>query len=681
MCNTSIHADNTGGYAALQSRVLAHVTSLQSSLGLLLFVSCSLFNLAIANRIDESHFFEEFPSVISASRLMQSTTNAPVAVTVIDRATIRASGFRAVADLLRLVPGFQVAYTSGSASVVTRNGFSDQFSRRIQVLIDGRSVYFSSTGGVFWRDLPVSVDDIQRIEVVRGPNAASYGSNSFLGVINIITQEALDSTGTRARIDIGNHNEREVYIRHSKVTDRTGLRVTGGIRKDEGFVDQTDSSRTSHATLRYQQALTPNDRIDFSFGISDGVRDVGFYDNVLIPTEDVKVTSHSVQLRWEHNLQPDNEISLQFYHAVRNERNRFLSEPISLGPLGEIEIPINEDLRDERYEIELQHWLQLHQDLRWVWGGGTRLDRVKSKTFFWSDPRLNYRLYRLFGHAEWSLKPDLLLNAGGMLEYNDITKMDFSPRLSLNYRPVPNHTLRLSYAKGIRTPALFEEYGDQRYYYEGVLLEQGILAPGDIKPETIESVSFSYMGLTQDRSTVWELRLFQDEIRDIIDNYQIDSTEVGPIDDDLITVENRGELTVRGIEASLTLHLGSDTELLFNHAVTDADGSGFGNEPVVNHTQMTVPDRTSSVLLTHRFTKGLDASLGYYAISDMRWDGNGSSIEAYQRIDFRLSNTFQANGRRGELSLVMQNLLGDYEEFIKENRFGRRAFLTLALEL
>jgi iron complex outermembrane receptor protein len=371
---------------------------------------------------------------------------------------------------------------------------------------------------------------------------------------------------------------------------------------------------------------------------------------------------------------------VQFYNASRNERNRFFTDPIPLGPFGLVNIPINRDLRDERYEIEIQQITRPNEDLRWVWGGSTRLDRVKSKTYFWRDRKLNYRLHRLFAHAEWSFRPNWILNAGAMLEYNDITGMDFSPRVSLNFKPSVNDMVRISYAQGIRTPALFEEYGDERYYYQDVLLEQGISAPGDIDSEKIRSIALSYLGHSSDKRISWELRLFQDLISDVIDNYRVLSEDVGPVDDDLITVENQGELSIRGLEASLTVNFNRKTRLLLNHTVADSEGSDFGDPLIERHNELTVPERTSSALLSHRISKRLDVSLGYYALSDIRWDGDGNDIDAFHRVDMRLSKSLQIGKSNGEISLTLQNLLDDYKEFKTTNNYDQHAMFALMLD-
>jgi len=143
-------------------------------------------------------FFEDIPIVLTASRIAQSPLDAPVAVSVIDREMIRASGFTEIHDLLRLVPGFLVADWPEGSPVVARHGLGDAYDRRIKVMVDGRTVNRPLSGDTAWLDLPVRVDDIERVEVVRGANGAAYGVNAFDGVINIITRSpATEDGGSR----------------------------------------------------------------------------------------------------------------------------------------------------------------------------------------------------------------------------------------------------------------------------------------------------------------------------------------------------------------------------------------------------------------------------------------------------------------------------------------------------
>ena len=144
---------------------------------------------AEASAPSEQVYLQDFPIVLSASRLSQPLSEAPNAMTVIDRSMIKASGFRTIGDLFRLVPGMYVGNLNGYSPIVGYHGATEQHSRRMQVLVDGRSVYLPPFSSVDWEDIPLSIDDIERIEVVRGPAAASHGANSVQGVINIINAQ------------------------------------------------------------------------------------------------------------------------------------------------------------------------------------------------------------------------------------------------------------------------------------------------------------------------------------------------------------------------------------------------------------------------------------------------------------------------------------------------------------
>lgn len=153
---------------------------------------------------NELDYLQEFPAVLSASRMSQPLAEAPNAMTVIDREMIKASGFRTIPDLFRLVPGMYVSYFNGTTPIVSYHGTTDDSARRMQVLVDGRSVFMPPIGAVAWENLSLQLDDIERIEVIRGPAAASYGGNSTQGVINIITRDAGAVEGYKVGVTRGN---------------------------------------------------------------------------------------------------------------------------------------------------------------------------------------------------------------------------------------------------------------------------------------------------------------------------------------------------------------------------------------------------------------------------------------------------------------------------------------------
>lgn len=132
--------------------------------------------LPLAVQASSDPFFDDIPLVLTATRLAQSPLDAPAAVTVIDREMIEASGFTRIYDLLRLVPGYLVSDIADSSPSVASHGLGDAYDRRIKVMIDGRTINSPLWGDTKWDNLPLRIDDIERLEVVRGPNGAAYGA-------------------------------------------------------------------------------------------------------------------------------------------------------------------------------------------------------------------------------------------------------------------------------------------------------------------------------------------------------------------------------------------------------------------------------------------------------------------------------------------------------------------------
>ncbi|MDP3126216.1 MAG: TonB-dependent receptor plug domain-containing protein, partial [Thiobacillus sp.] len=240
---------------------------------------------AAAAALSETDFLDEMPVVLSASRLSQPVTDAPTAVTIIDQDMIRTSGFRDIPDLLRLVPGFTVAYNNANTWAAGYHGLGDGFSRRFQVLVDGRSIYSPHYGAVYWSDLPLSIDDIERIEVVRGPDAAVYGANAFAAVINIISKTASQVPGEFVSMQMGEQDMRGLTVRHGGGDEAMRYRITASAQQrdrferdvvgklyDNGQVHDDngqyfEASKTYFVNGRVDWQLTPDSDVMAQFGL------------------------------------------------------------------------------------------------------------------------------------------------------------------------------------------------------------------------------------------------------------------------------------------------------------------------------------------------------------------------------------------------------------------------------
>ncbi|MDJ0808301.1 MAG: TonB-dependent receptor plug domain-containing protein, partial [Gammaproteobacteria bacterium] len=255
------------------------------------------------NGLSTEYFFEDLPVVLSATRLSQPVSEIPTAMTIIDREMIKASGVMSIPDLLRIVPGMTVGFYSGSRATVSYHGLADQYARDMQVLIDGRSVYDPGYGGVSWPDMPIELDEIIRIEVIRGPNAAAFGSNSFAGVINIVTEHPADLHGTAVKTIVGQGDRRKLYARYADGDDDISYRISANYQELKGFESIPDDERTRWVSFHGDYAPDNQNNLHIMLGASDGTYEEGF-NEIAQTVRELDNNYNYQQLRWEHQVSP-----------------------------------------------------------------------------------------------------------------------------------------------------------------------------------------------------------------------------------------------------------------------------------------------------------------------------------------------------------------------------------------
>ncbi|MBU4499709.1 MAG: TonB-dependent receptor, partial [Gammaproteobacteria bacterium] len=490
---------------------------------------------AAAAALSETDFLDEMPVVLSASRLSQPVTDAPTAVTIIDQDMIRASGFRDIPDLLRLVPGFTVAYNNANTWAAGYHGLGDGFSRRFQVLVDGRSIYSPHYGAVYWSDLPLSIDDIERIEVVRGPDAAVYGANAFAAVINIISKTASQVPGEFVSMQMGEQDMRGLTVRHGGGDEAMRYRITASAQQrdrferdvvgklyDNGQVHDDngqyfEASKTYFVNGRVDWQLTPDSDVMAQFGLSQGNWDSGSSTASLISlVEPAEQDSRALflQLAYHKVESEQREWRLQAYFT----QNRFDANVVAdLSGLGIGTVVVNQYMRETRSSIELQVNDQWAPTLRAVWGGEVRQETVNSPQSYPSNNTLSGELARVFGNLEWRAHERVLLQAGAMLEHHYFTGADISPRAAVNFTLVPGHVIRLGVSRAYRSPTFFEEEGNQRVRNETGGIIDTVTVPSDgLEPERILSREIGYVGNWPQARLDLDARLYRDHIDNFI---------------------------------------------------------------------------------------------------------------------------------------------------------------------
>lgn len=227
---------------------------------------------------------DDIPVALTAARLKQPRAEVPASITVIEAKQIEAWGVRTIPELMRFVPGMFVGHGDDQNNrAVAYHASSPNIMRRMQVLVDGRSVFKAAIAQIIWDDIPVAMEDIQRVEVVRGPNAASYGANAFLGVINIVTKHPADTQGTTIRFRKGNQGVEDSLVSYSGSVNDDGYRLTLQQNADNGFDgseatkgrdDWRDSRRHAFASLYYDHRMSDQTQLNWEAAYKYGNTDI-----------------------------------------------------------------------------------------------------------------------------------------------------------------------------------------------------------------------------------------------------------------------------------------------------------------------------------------------------------------------------------------------------------------------
>jgi iron complex outermembrane receptor protein len=670
-------------------------------------VSLHAAEISPEKELSEEDYLGSMPTVLTVSRLAQPLEASPSAVTIIDRETIRASGVVDLTDIFRLVPGMYVGHNAGYFHsvnpAVSYHGMTDAYSRRMQVLIDGRSVYSPLFGGIQWSDIPLAIEDIARIEITRGPNSASHGANSFLGVINIITLHSSETLGNMVVATSGGDRKGITYRHGGKIGDMN-YRLTAGINHDDGIQRRVDDKRIHMLNFRADYRLNDRDELEFQFGYNGGDREEGELSEdaqVYLPRTK-QVTSHFQQLNWRRTLGSDSEFKLQAYHAYDKSDDHIVSIDLSsilpapfLPFLVTPKLNFNHDVTTERYDIEAQHTFAPTANTRVAWGGSLRLDRAESPLFLDENDNSRFHLSRVFGHLEWSPIQQLTINAGSMLENNSFTGTDITPRVSANLHLAPGHTLRAGISTATRTPTLLEEKFDWKLQMPtthpvfSMLYQQNILDEGGLSPERITSRELGYLGIF--KSFMIDLRLFHDRIDEIIHGY---TTSIPPAPPGFLSLSgtassyhNSSKLTIHGFEAQAQWRPTERSRVIANYShirINPDMRYAFSNSGEADRFEefgTSMPIDSFSLLAWHRFESGWMGSLGYYQSGETKMPGDGNHVDFARHWDARIARSFKTGTVSHEISITAQNAFSqDYEEFARYNTLDRRTSLQYRLD-
>jgi iron complex outermembrane receptor protein len=392
--------------------------------------------------------------ITSVSKKPESLSDAAAAVFVITQEDIRRSGVTNLPDALRMVPGLQVGRQDSNKWGVTSRGFIDRFSNKLLVLIDGRTVYTPLFSGVYWDMQDVMLEDIERIEVIRGPGAALWGANAVNGVINILTKSAKDTQGGLLSTGFGNEDKENMSVRFGgKLGEDTSYRIYGKYFNRDNFVelegnpgkDDWDAVRSG---FRLDSDISESDSLTVQGELYEGAVGSTYIIPYLLSPYSLTIDAEedfigaNLLTRWSRTYSDSSDVTLQLYYDWFDR-----------------EFVVFDEERNT-FDLDFQHHLRLSDRHDLVWGLGYRFsgDQIGNSYTATFDPTSrNDQLFSAFLTDDITLIDDtLVLTLGSKFEHNDYTGFEIQPNVRLMWTPHERHKIWASVSRAVRTPSRYE---------------------------------------------------------------------------------------------------------------------------------------------------------------------------------------------------------------------------------
>lgn len=570
--------------------------------------------------------------VTVVTRQPEPVRAAAASVSVITSEDIRRSGVTTIADAIALADGMHVARVNSASWAITTRGFNGSTPNKLLVMVDGRNAFSPLFAGVFWNTLDYVLEDIDRIEVVRGPSATLWGANAVNGVINIITKSARDTRGTYVSVGSGNEDPGLVTVRHGGGSDTTSYRVyaKAAVRADQQFstgISAADRRRRGQVGLRVDSTRGGNHwlfKADAFHGRDD-----------FIDRRDGEWTELNLQTRVSRDLSDNSRVQLQAYYR-REYRNieRQLTHYLDTG------------------DVDAQYSVQPNSRHAIVAGAGVRVNRDNthgSSTLRFEPMSRTYPLFSAFIQDEFAIRPASVYLTGGVkVEHNAFSGADVQPNLRARWMLPRQQMVWGSVARAVRRPTRIDD--DVRTTTDtGLLLVQG---SDDFEAEEMRGWEVGYRARLVSAMT-FDISTFGHRYPNLRSQ---EAPVTGPFP---ITLANTLIGKSRGVEAATTIqphnwwrvqasYTWLDTEITREAGSRDVGGgTSEANDP--------------DYLVTLRggvdLARNIDVDLWWRAVGALP----NPAVPAYRELNARIG--WRPN-ERVELALVGQDLLhGQHPEF------------------
>ena len=593
--------------------------------------------------------------ITSVSKQKQTVAEAPAAVTAITQDDIRRSGMNNIPELLRLVPGLSVAQINGSHWAISSRGFNELYANKLEVLMDGRSVYTPLFSGVYWDTIDYIIPDLDRIEVIRGPGATLWGANAVNGVINITTKSARDTQGFLLSGEASTVDYVGGVRYGGKLDDNTYYRVYAKYRNADDFDlpdgDGHDGWDALRGGFRVDRYASDQDVLTFQ-GDGYSQREGQTYNlPILLPpfahaTDDTSnYSGGNVLGRWTHTISDTSEFSVQLYY------DRLQRSDVQLG------------YTLDTADLDFQHRFELTKGQEVIWGGDLRYqsDHIRNTAVGTFDPnsRESY-LVSGFVQDNITIVPERLhFILGTKLETNSYSGFEIQPSARVLYTPNDKNSIWGAVSRAVRTPSRWEE--DSRIVFGTMPTQAGLAGELDtvgrtgFDSEQMWAYEIGYRVQASKALTVDAAAFYNSYDRLRSGTVGAPSLSVDPLPPHLnipITLKNGINGATYGFEVAANWNVTPAWRVSGSYTFLMTElHRGFGVDPTLERVfEGTSPRNQFQVHTYYDITKNFEINAGLYYVENLRT----GDIPSYVRIDAGATWRPTSNV---EVTVGVQNLL------------------------
>ncbi|MCA9734806.1 MAG: TonB-dependent receptor [Deferribacteres bacterium] len=460
--------------------------------------------------------------VLSATRTLQNILEAPSAISALQKENVQNYGQSSLPDLFRMMPGMEVFAAHNGNFNVNPRGYNRLYSNRTLVLIDNRIVYTTFFGTVFWNTFPIGLQDIENIEVIRGPSGSLYGANAVSGVINITTKRPQFMQGVHVRSFLG--AEKNSYINEISYANSSGpwaYSISGsGLNQADIHDAEKLTAQSRHGRAYLERSFGTTGLVSLEAGVGSSTEDEF--------------------LPWGPYAMPVRSKPEISYYKANFERGGLKMQSylnrIDFNATG-VGVPFLVDIENSLFHntIEFAHALGSHNTV--VVGADFRRDSFKGNVTLNEEKQLDQ--YSVYLQDAISVLPNLTLTLGGRIDHKPETTTEFPLRGALVFSPVPNHFLRFTASQGFRSPSLVE------YFVVSQFGQAQVLGSTALDPEKATALEVGYRGLWANEKLFFGVDFFREKMTDFILFDQLNPTT--------ISFANGGESTSDGGEVEIGL--------------------------------------------------------------------------------------------------------------------------------